>query len=83
MRDASQRHHISQGGDCGCGQRLCGEAKDPARDWRAPFEESFCREQVRLAHKYGPPQWINGRRQALAEFWEAQASEIARDRRQG
>ncbi len=81
LRDASQRHRINEGGVCGCGQRLCGEPKDPAKDWRAPFQESFCRQQVRLARKHGTPQWINGRRQALAEFWETQAAEMARGHR--
>ncbi|HME03525.1 MAG TPA: hypothetical protein VKG38_10905 [Solirubrobacteraceae bacterium] len=87
IRNSSQRHLINEQGGCSCPHRLCKGAEEPVREQHAPFEESFCRQQVRLARNKGPPPWVGRRtrisREALAHFWESQASAIARDHRRG
>jgi hypothetical protein len=65
------------GGTCACSHGLCGnERGHPAIAPRAPFSESFCRRQARLARESGAPAWVTRnpvrRRRArdhLAEFW--------------
>jgi hypothetical protein len=81
IRKSSDRQNITDG--CECRQGLCAHPEDPAVvATRARFSESFCREQVRLVARRGPPPWT-GRgiaayrsKQRLQEFWDRQA-EIA------
>jgi hypothetical protein len=83
IRRCSNRHRIAVG-DCYCTHGLCQQHQEPVIDLRAPFSESFCREQVRLASQHGPPPWTTrpllGGRQ-LVRFWEHQAAIAAGNRR--
>jgi hypothetical protein len=82
---SSSRSQIIQGA-CDCGQGLCQPGRPPALERYAPFAESFCREQARLARRKGGPQWVRPRRRAgkrLEEFWAGQAQAIVRARPRG
>jgi hypothetical protein len=76
------RHEVAVG--CDCPHKLCadGTGTPAVLAPRAPYSESFCREQSRLVASYGRPPWARGRfaiyrrRRGLVEFWEKQA-EIA------
>jgi hypothetical protein len=79
LRDSEARGRIVKGCDCGLG--LCdSNGRSPVLETRAPFSESFCREQARVVARHGLPRWTKrpiGRRRRcrrqLKEFWEEQA----------
>jgi hypothetical protein len=77
IRKCSHRQNIARGG-CTCAYKLCVESKKPVTDERAPFSESFCREQMRLVSEKGPPQWVKRgslrSRRLLEDFWDQQAT---------
>jgi hypothetical protein len=77
IRKCSHRKNIANGG-CTCKFRLCETPKTPALDRRAPFAESFCREQIRVAAQKGPPLWATRgtfrSRHLLEDFWSQQAA---------
>ncbi len=74
---------------CCCDQRICGAERDhPATAKRAPFSESFCRRQARLAHEHGAPRWVTRnpmrRRRArlgLVTFWNEMEAAAREGRR--
>ncbi len=84
IADVEAREHIMR--RCDCGRELCGSARSPVLEERAPFSESFCREQARVVARHGPPRWTKRqlvprrRRRYLKVFWESQA-EVAQPRR--
>jgi hypothetical protein len=74
---SGERRRVMEG--CGCGRELCARRRPPVVESRAPFSESFCREQVRLIACHGPPPWTRraflpyGRSRRLKKFWDRQA----------
>lgn len=77
IRRSSKRRNITTG--CSCRHKLCERPGEPAVvATRAPFSESFCREQARLARLRLPP-WMARRipsyrgKKRLEEFWAEQA----------
>jgi hypothetical protein len=69
---------------CVCPQGLCMHEADSfaVKATRAQFSECFCREQARLARRYGPPPWTRHlidfrRKRRMIDFWDQQA-QVAR-----
>ena len=78
-------------GGCRCGQELCDRVEvHPAVAPRAPFSESFCRRQARLAAESAAPSWVSidpfspGRaRRDLVTFWNEMEAKARAARRAG
>jgi hypothetical protein len=75
--------------ECCCEQRLCGKDREhPATARRAPFSESFCRRQARLASEHGAPRWVTRNpirrwraKPGLVVFWEEMEAAAREGRR--
>jgi NACHT domain len=86
LSNSIDRHEMKEA--CVCDHELCGGDRClPVTLDRAPFSESFCRQQASLARLLGPPPWMSlrfrERRQArdgLAAFWTEMARAARRAR---
>jgi NACHT domain len=75
--------------ECRCEHDVCGVWREhPATAKRAPFSESFCRRQARLALEHGAPRWVTRnpirQRQArpgLMTFWQEMEAAAREGRR--
>ena len=82
IRKSSERQRILE--RCDCDHGLCGNADNPVAAARAPFSESFCREQARLARRTQQPPWMARAllpyraRHRLEDFWDDQAARVRR-----
>jgi len=76
---------------CCCRQELCDRVEvHPAVATRAPFSESFCRRQARLAAEAGVPSWVSidpfsphRAQHDLVTFWNGMEAEARAARRAG